>query len=218
MRPSPVEHFAALSAIPGVRHAFTLRHPGLDLQVDREAALQLLEGHHQAALHGLGLAEKKFVTATQVHGADVAVVLDCETSGSVGACDGLITACRDVVLGIYVADCCAVYLVDPRKQVIGLLHSGKKGTEQAISQVAIGKMREQFGCNPADIVAQLSPCIRPPNYEIDFAAEIIRQCRAAGVEKVVDSGQCTAADPETYYSYRMERGRTGRMLALLALD
>ena len=64
---------------------------------------------------------------------------------------------------------------------------------------------------------QLSPCIRPPHYEVDFAAEIIRQARAAGVEQVHDSGRCTASDPARYYSYRAEKGRTGRMLALLAL-
>lgn len=218
MSPSPVEHFPALTAVPGVRHAFTLRHPGLDVQVDREIALQRLKSHHRVTLQALGLGETPLVTATQVHGAEVAVVCDRETPVPIGEFDGLITASTDVVLGIYVADCCAIYLVDPEKRVIGLLHSGKKGTEQGISQVAIRRMQEEFGCDPANIVAQLSPCIRPPHYELDFAAEIIRQCRETGVRQVVDCGQCTAADPSRYYSYRRERGRTGRMLALLALD
>jgi copper oxidase (laccase) domain-containing protein len=64
---------------------------------------------------------------------------------------------------------------------------------------------------------QLSPCIRPPHYEIDFAAEIVRQCRAAGVNHVHDCNICTACDLARYYSYRVEKGKTGRMLALLAL-
>ena len=38
-----------------------------------------------------------------------------------------------------------------------------------------------------------------------------------GVAEVVDCGDCTGANPDRYYSYRMEQGRTGRMLALLAL-
>ena len=78
-------------------------------------------------------------------------------------------------------------------------------------------MREQFGSVPRDLVVQLSPCIRPPHYEVDFAAEIVRQVRGAGVEKVHDSGRCTACDLARYYSYRAEKARTGRMLALLAL-
>jgi copper oxidase (laccase) domain-containing protein len=32
-----------------------------------------------------------------------------------------------------------------------------------------------------------------------------------------DSGRCTACGLTRYYSYRVEKGRTGRMLALLAL-
>jgi copper oxidase (laccase) domain-containing protein len=67
------------------------------------------------------------------------------------------------------------------------------------------------------MVVQLSPCIRPPHYEVDFAAQIIKQCRDRGVQQIHDSGKCTASDLASYYSYRMEKGRTGRMLALLGL-
>ncbi|MBA2432263.1 MAG: laccase domain-containing protein, partial [Chthoniobacterales bacterium] len=77
--------------------------------------------------------------------------------------------------------------------------------------------QEQFGSEPKDLIVQLSPCIRPPHYEIDFAAEIIRQSRDQGVTQVHDSGVCTACEISSYYSYRLEKGRTGRMLALLAL-
>jgi len=37
------------------------------------------------------------------------------------------------------------------------------------------------------------------------------------VKRIYDSGVCTACDLEHYYSYRAEKGRTGRMLALLGL-
>ena len=218
MDASPVEHFPALSALPGIQHAFTLRQPGLDVQVDREEALQRLAAHHRAVLADARFSRKKLVTATQVHGAAVAIVDRADGPVPVGDFDGLITALTDVVLGIYVADCGAVYIVDPVKRVIALLHSGKKGTEQGIARVAIEKMRDTFGCNPANLVVQLSPCIRPPHYDPDFAAEILAQCRRAGVCQVHDSGHCTGSDLQRYYSYRIEKGRTGRMLALLALD
>ncbi len=70
---------------------------------------------------------------------------------------------------------------------------------------------------PADLVAQLSPCIRPPFYEVDFAAEIIQSLKRSGVSRIFDSGENTAANLEKYYSYRMEKGQTGRMLALLGI-
>ena len=78
-------------------------------------------------------------------------------------------------------------------------------------------MHDHFGSRPEDLTVQLSPCIRPPWYEVDFAAEIAAQCRAAGVAQIADNGTCTAAHPDRYYSYRREKGRTGRLLAFLSL-
>jgi copper oxidase (laccase) domain-containing protein len=78
-------------------------------------------------------------------------------------------------------------------------------------------MTTRFASRPSDLVVQLSPCIRPPHYEVDFAAEIVRQCRDLRVTSIHDSGVCTACDLTRYYSYRAEKGRTGRMLAFLAL-
>ena len=67
------------------------------------------------------------------------------------------------------------------------------------------------------MVVHLSPCIRPPLYETDFAAEIVAQARDAGAGQVIDDGICTGREIGRYYSYRVERGRTGRMLAVLQL-
>jgi copper oxidase (laccase) domain-containing protein len=133
------------------------------------------------------------------------------------ACDGIITNQSGIVLGVYVADCCAVYIVDPKTPAIGLVHSGRKGTELDIVTNAIGQMKNRFGSDPTNMLVQLSPCIRPPHYEVDFAAEIIRQCRASGVKTIHDPGVCTACNLNRYYSYRAEKGKTGRMLALLGL-
>jgi copper oxidase (laccase) domain-containing protein len=197
-------------------HGFIGRIPGVDVQADREAALARLAGDHDRARQALGLTRHVFATGEQVHGREVAIV-DADTVLPVAGVDGLITADPRVCLGVYVADCCAVYLVEPERRVIALLHSGRKGSELGIATVAIARMRDEFGCDPAKIVAQLSPCIRPPHFEIDFAGLIAGQCRAAGVEQVVDCGTCTATHLDHYYSYRAERGKTGRMLALLAL-
>ena len=215
---SAVEFFPALQAPGVVRHAFIGRIPGIDVATDRTEALDRLDAAHRAARAELGLAEMAFATTEQVHGNEIAVLNESlgEDRCFTGA-DGLITNQSGVSLGIYVADCCAVFLVDPVGRAIGLVHSGKKGTELAIVAQAIAKMREHFASALRDLIVQLSPCIRPPHYEVDFASEIVRQVRSAGVEQVVDGGRCTACDLQSYYSYRAEKARTGRMLALLAL-
>jgi copper oxidase (laccase) domain-containing protein len=215
MHPELHETFPALTAA-GVRHAFLGRVPGVEVQVDRALALQRLDEHHLAARRALGFDERRFVIAEQTHGYGVAVV-DAATPSPVPIVDGLMTKDPGVCLGIYVADCCAVFIVDPVQRVIALLHSGRKGSELGITAVAIEKMRAEYGSDPSRLVVQLSPCIRPPRYEVDFAALIRSQCEVAGVREIHDCGTCTAATPERYYSYRAERGKTGRMLALLAL-
>src|SRR3979411_2251274 len=137
---------------------------------DKAEALARLDGVHRKVRSEYGLADRPFVTAQQGHGKEGALI-DSELSGDkcFENCDGLITDQRGVCLGIYVADCCAVYLVDPTRGAIGLVHSGKKGTELGIVQVAVRTMAERFGSRASDLVVQLSPCIRPPHYEIDFA-------------------------------------------------
>jgi copper oxidase (laccase) domain-containing protein len=215
-KPGNAETFSALCALPGVVHAFTLRAPDVDVRVDREEALRRLDTLHAEIRRELGVDGRVFVTARQVHGRALAVV-DSSTRDCVPDVDGLLTADPGVCLGIYVADCCAVYLVDPRRRAAALLHAGRKGAELGIAPAAVARMQVEFGCDPADLVAQLSPCIRPPHFETDFAALIVTQLQQAGVREVHDSGVCTASNPERYYSYRRELGRTGRMLALLAL-
>ena len=215
MTACPFETFPALSALP-VLHAFTGRVPDLDVRMDRATALARLTIHHDEIRSAIGAGERQFITAEQVHGTGVAAVRASQDS-PVAAVDALITDDPAVCLGIYVADCGPVWLVDPVRRAIGCIHSGRKGTQLGIADAAIGAMVKSYGCVRSDIVAQLGPCIRPPNYEVDFAAEIIRQCRDAGVASAHDCGSCTAADAERYYSYRREKGQTGRMLALLAL-
>ena len=212
------EQFPALEALSGIAHGFTLRVPGIEMSHDKMEALARLDGVHREIRREHGLGGASFITAQQVHGARMGVINEAtKEDRCFDSCDGLITDQRGVCLGIYVADCCAVYLVDPVRAAVGLVHSGKKGTELGVVANAIKSMAEQFGSRASDIIVQLSPCIRPPHYETDFAGEIVQQCRDLGVTAVNDCGVCTACDLNRYYSYRAEKGRTGRMLAFLAL-
>lgn len=211
-----IEKFPALESLKNFRHAFIRRIPGIDVCTDRETALDRLANRHLALRRGAEMGNDAFITAEQVHGNQVEIV-DAETPAPLANCDALITNAPGVCLGIYVADCCAVYAVAPKQRAIGLAHSGKKGTESQIVPRMIQKVRDAFGVPASELVVQLSPCIRPPFYETDIPTEIIRQCRESGVEKIIDCGICTAANRDLYYSYRMEKGKTGRMLALLSI-
>ena len=215
----PVEYFPALDAAAGVcRHTFIKRIQGIDVSHDKAEALERLDAVHREIRHAIGIGDWPLLTAEQIHGNKIAVVdRAVDKDKHFPGRDGFITNQPRISLGIHVADCCAVYIVDPNTPAIGLVHSGRKGTELGVVTSAIAQMIEQFGSKPADLIVQLSPCIRPSHYEIDFAAKIIEQCRDQGVREIHDSAVCTACDLEHYYSYRAEKGRTGRMLALLGL-
>ncbi len=209
------EVFPALAAIPNIRAAFLGRVPGIDVDGEREEVLLRLQDAHRAAADSAGFLGMPFATAEQIHGNHIAMVDHASVFPARGA-DGLMTATPGLCLAIYVADCAAVFLADRHRRAIALVHSGKKGTEQNIVGRAVNLLKSNFGVEPSDLVSVISPCIRPPHYEINFAAEIRHQLEGVGV--VSDDRTCTATYPERYYSYRREKGRTGRMLALLAMD
>ncbi|MBB5031056.1 polyphenol oxidase family protein [Prosthecobacter vanneervenii] len=208
--------FPTLAAVPGFTHRFTLRHPDIAVDEERAVVVARLWEWHRAQAEEMGFSGSALCIAEQVHGKEVAVLTE-PTSSAIAGTDGIVSNTPGLVIGIYVADCCAVYLVDPRTGAFGIVHSGKKGSEMGITTQAIEKMQQHFGSDPADVHVQLSPCIRPPAYEIDFAAQIRQQARDAGVPEaqIHDTGLCTSLDLHRFYSYRMEKGRTGRMLALL---
>lgn len=211
---------AGTKSIPGVRASFVPRVAGVPVTVDKWEALTRLEPAHREAVEELGFAWSDLCLAEQVHGDGLAVV-GGEASGAervVPNVDGLLTSGgQGVMLGIYVADCAAIFLADRETGALGLLHSGKEGTEKAIAMRAVKRMAEEFGSRPENLEAAISPCIRPPHYEVDIALEIEKQLLGAGVPRsqVATSGVCTGAEVAHYYSYRIEKGKTGRMLALL---
>jgi len=211
----PVETFPALDEIIGIRAAFLQRCPGIDVQTDRETVVRRLWDSHRRAADAAGFEGMPFVMAEQIHGREVAVV-NKMPAASIPATDGLITSRPGICLAVYVADCAPVYLADRHGRAVGLVHSGRKGTELNIVGGAISTMSQNLGIAPSDLVVQIGPCIRPPHYETDIAQDISRQARQAGVVDVHDCGRCTASDPDAYYSYRRDKGSTGRLLALMA--
>jgi copper oxidase (laccase) domain-containing protein len=201
------QFFPALT-FPGLKHGFSHRLP---VAMPNPAAVL------RASLPALGIRPGQVVQAEQVHGGAVACIENIP-NGPVSGADALITRQPQIALLTRVADCGPVYFYDPRQKAIGLAHSGRKGTEANIAGATIREMTRQFGSDPTDLVAFLGPCIRPPHYEVDFAREIGRQIKNEGVTHYTDSGLCTASNLDIYYSYRAEKGKTGRLWGILMLE
>ena len=188
----------------GVRHFFTLR------EATSPGSHELVERLQNA---GLPVA---MVSAEQIHGAGVAKVGPTESGKVIPQADALITGEANLSLVVRVADCGPVWLHCAKTGAMGLVHSGRKGTELGIVPATIRMMKNEWGAEPNRMLALLGPCIRPPHYDVDFASEILRQLKQEGIAEVVDSGLCTARDAERFYSYRRDRGKTGRHFAAMA--
>lgn len=212
-----MESFPALDLVLGITARFIGRIPEVAVAVERQEAMTRLAPYHQRLLQDEGLGTYPLVTAEQVHGNKIAVVDGIEVAFPITGVDGLLTQKRGITLGISVADCAPVWIVARDGTAGALLHSGKKGTELSIVPQGIAMLCNLTELSPADLILVIGPCIRPPCYEVDFAAEICRQAEKAGVLDIHDDGICTACHSDRYYSYRKERGLTGRMLATLTL-
>lgn len=210
-------YLARLNEFPENFACFIPRIPGVQVSTDREAVIQALTPTHEQVLEENGISPKLLRRAQQRHGNQVALVGDIGCSYPVEGVDGLFCGGKaDCCLGIYVADCAAVWVYDTEEGARGLVHSGKLGTEQNIVGELLTRMQKTLGVQASKCIAVISPCIRPPHYEVDIPTTIKSQLEAAGVlpENIIDSGLDTAADLDTFYSYRVEKGNTGRMLAL----
>ena len=83
------------------------------------------------------------------------------------ATDGLITNQKNLILSTTNADCILLLFFDPVKKVIANTHSGWKGTLQRISIKTVKKMKEEYDCNPQDIIVCMCPSIRKCHFEVE---------------------------------------------------
>ena len=201
-----LETFPALE-LTGLRHGFSTRSQG---------PLEDLDAEINKTFIAAGFPMIDAVHAEQPHG-NRAQAVYVPLGIRVPDVDALATSVPGMPLVVRVADCGPVYFYDPSQQVIAVAHSGRRGTEGNIVAATLACMEETYNSQAENVIVQLGPCIRPPHYEIDFAAEIGRQAHKAGVRHYHDCGRCTASHLDRYYSYRAEKGKTGRMWAVFMI-
>lgn len=170
-------------------------------------------------LERVGIKRDELFYLDQVHGDGVIVVKKKDRKGKIPKKDALITAEKNLPIGVFTADCLPVFLYDIKRKVIALIHAGRKGTEKEITKKTILKMKKEFRTNPKDLKVVFGPAIRSCCYEIDLIGSNINQLIQVGVNKenIFDSGICTSCRNEEFFSYRKEGKFCGRMLSVMML-
>lgn len=120
----------------------------------------------------LGTTPENMVRSSQTHTTNIKVVTGSDRGKGIvfpneeADIDGLLTQEKGLVLVTSYADCVPLYFVDPVKEVIGLAHSGWRGTAGRIGACMVEKMKAEFGTRPEDIVAAIGPSICRECYEV----------------------------------------------------
>jgi polyphenol oxidase len=80
--------------------------------------------------------------------------------------DALTTNTSDLLLSVETADCVPILLVDPKKPAVAAIHAGWRGTLARIVEKAVGRMQQEYGSKPGDLLAAIGPSIGPCCYEV----------------------------------------------------
>ncbi|BBE31327.1 laccase domain protein [Tepiditoga spiralis] len=192
---------------------------------------------------------KNVVPADQVHKDNIAIINSYHKTSNFlfnknkKNTDAIITNEKDIVLISFYADCVPLYFCDKKNKIIGLAHSGWKGTILEIGRKVIEKMNYAYNSNPKDILVGIGPSIGPNNFEVSLDVAIkfkkyktVKKIKNkyfvdlwltnyiilqnAGILKnnIIMSNLDTYENKELFFSYRRDKGNTGRMISCIYFD
>lgn len=160
--------------------------------------------------------------------------------------DAIITNEKNIIIGVFTADCVPVILIDEESEVIAAIHSGWKGTFESITFKTIEKMKIEFNVNESNIKAYIGPHIKKCCYEVsedlklkfidkkttinkkelfnennlNLEACILDDLKRAGVKDshINNLDLCTYCSEDVkLHSYRKSHGSYGRMFSFIKL-
>jgi polyphenol oxidase len=203
-------------------------------------------------LTSLGLGLDNLVVGEQTHSTTIQVISRQEIGSgallqqtALPKTDALITRERNVVLGIFTADCLPIFIYDPKTPAIAVIHAGWRGTIAKIVRLTMDKMIHDFQTDPGNCRVAIGPSICPAcftvslevanafyevnpevvnqaesGYQVDLSDFNFRLLQASGVkpQNIVIADLCTGCHNENFFSYRIEKGTLGRMMGIIALQ
>lgn len=185
--------------------------------------------------------EATLATCTQVHGVTVQRVNREGAWRECDSCDALWSDERHTALGIKIADCLPVALIDPAHCVSANVHSGWRGAVQRITAATVDALTRETSFIAPSAYAYLGPSIRVCCFEVGeevasqfdarylrhsyakphvdlvaFTIDVLRE-RGFNDDRIFDSGLCTRCEGSIFHSYRREGKDGGRNLQIVAM-
>ena len=137
-----------------------------------------VRGNRNRALMALNRAPESIYDVWQVHGVNVAIAETPRPPESPHLqADTILTNTPGITLLMRFADCVPIFLHDPVRKVVGIVHAGWMGTVRGTVRLAVEAMQARFGSTPGDILAGIGPSIGPDHYAV--GPDVIAQVRQA---------------------------------------
>ena len=159
--------------------------------------------------------------------------------------DGLVTTEVGIVLAVHAGDCVPVGFVHA-SGAVATAHAGWKGLAAGVLESTVRSLRSTFSASAGQqpVQAVVGPHIRAPRYEfdvpgirkmsrrlraqveattllgtpgLDLTAGVEAELSRLGVEVAAASADCTATDPDRYWSHRA-RNENGRIALMAWID
>lgn len=151
---------------------------------------------------------------------------------------------REVACGVRSADCGTILIGDRVSGVVAAIHAGWKGTALGVVAAAL-KAMEPFLAAKRELVAAVGPHIERCCFEVgedvaaqlaacsslgegavdrtrktlhvDLRAILSTQLQSGGVSAIDHVPGCTVCDADTYFSFRRDGARSGRLMSAIVL-
>jgi hypothetical protein len=240
--PTIFQQFPHLIAGESTRHGGVSNVPfsSLNLGINTNDHRENVVENRRVFFEKLGISEAQFASSYQVHGDNIQVVSE---PGRAEGYDALITNQRNVFVGVTVADCTPILIYDALNNAVGAVHAGWRGTVAQIVFKTLQTMQQTYGTQASACYVYVGTCIDECSFEVgaevaeQFGADFKRfdatlgkylidlkranaaQLSAFGIpaSQIEISPYSTITHNEDYFSYRLEKGQTGRMLAVIGV-
>lgn len=169
-----------LSAVGGIRHAFTTRLGGvspapfdsLNFFERNGDSVENVRKNYALLGEAAGLDMTRAVGCRQIH-SDLVRFIHAEDAGKLlynerpHDADAMLTDVPGIPLVAFSADCCTILLYDPTCRCVGAVHAGWKGTALGIALKTLVAMMSAYGADPLTIHAAIGPSIGECCFETD---------------------------------------------------
>lgn len=176
----PVLRYKIFDAYEDIVHGFSTRLGGvssgylssLNLSFSRGDSRENVIENHARFAGAVGYDCNKLVFSDQVHGDRIYMVTKNDMGkgiireSDIKDTDGLVTDVPQIPLMTFYADCVPLYFYDPVKKVVGMAHSGWRGTVKKIGSKMIDFMEYNYGSERDNIICAIGPSICQECYEV----------------------------------------------------